>query len=100
MSEGVGLTLSKIDYIFDATRITGLNLKNRVTYAHIDATVAAMDLTQAQVEKLCTDTNTFVINEALNEIEFEAEENEVTLNLNKSVTAGGRVVLVRLLSVL
>ena len=54
-----------------------------------DADLAAMDLTQAQVGKLCTETNTFTIGEALGELEFEAEENEVTLNLNKAVLAEG-----------
>lgn len=48
-----------------------------------------MDLTQAKVGKLCADTGSFVIEENLGELEFEAEENEVTLNLNKAVTAEG-----------
>lgn len=54
-----------------------------------DAALAAMDLTQAKVGKLCADTGSFVIEETLGELEFEAEENEVTLNLNKAVTAEG-----------
>lgn len=55
----------------------------------IDAALAAMDLTAAQVGKLCAETGTFVIDPALGEIEFELEENEVTLDLNKAVTAEG-----------
>ncbi|KAG4439910.1 hypothetical protein IFR05_004585 [Cadophora sp. M221] len=73
VSKGAGLTLSKIDYIFDGT----------------NAALAAMDLTQAKVGKLCADTGSFVIEETLGELEFEAEENEVTLNLNKAVTSEG-----------
>ncbi|CZT41089.1 uncharacterized protein RSE6_00774 [Rhynchosporium secalis] len=73
VSKGAGLTLSKIDYIFDPA----------------NAALAAMDLTKARVGKLCADTGSFVIEETLGEIEFEAEENEVTLSLNKAVTAEG-----------
>lgn len=72
-SKGAGLTLSKIDYIFDTTAV-GL---------------AGKDVTQAQVGKLCPDSGSFVISESLGELEFELEENEVTLNLNKNVTAEG-----------
>ena len=72
-SKGAGLTLSKIDYVFDAASIV----------------TAGVDLTQAKVGKLCTDVGAFVIEETLGEVEFEAEENEVTLNLNKGVTAEG-----------
>lgn len=72
-SKGAGLTLSKIDYIFD-TASPGVQGK---------------DITKARVGKLCTDTNSFTISETLGELEFEAEENEVTLNLNKDVTAEG-----------
>jgi hypothetical protein len=72
VSKGAGLTLSKIDYIFDA------------------ALVAGKDVTQAQVGRLCAETGSFVISETLGELEFEVEENEVTLNLNKDVTAEGQ----------
>lgn len=60
-----------------------------LTHYLADAALAAMDLTQAKVGKLCADTGSFVIEETLGELEFEAEENEVTLNLNKAVTAEG-----------
>ncbi len=53
------------------------------------AALAAMDLTTAEIGKLCTDTNTFVIDEGLGEIKFEAEEDEVTLGLNEGVVAEG-----------
>ncbi|ORY14305.1 hypothetical protein BCR34DRAFT_612880 [Clohesyomyces aquaticus] len=72
-SKGVGLTLSKIDYIFDPQ----------------SAALPNVDLTQAKVGRLCEATGTFVIDEALGELEFEAEENETTLNLNKKVVAEG-----------
>lgn len=72
-SQGAGLTLSKIDYIFDPA----------------SAGLAGKDITKAQVGKLCAETGSFVISETLGELEFELEENEVTLNLNKNVTAQG-----------
>lgn len=74
VSKGAGLTLSKIDYIFDAAA----------------AGIAGKDVTKAQVGKLCAETGSFVIAETLGELEFELEENEVTLNLNKNVTAEGQ----------
>jgi hypothetical protein len=73
VSKGAGLTLSKIDYIFDAAA----------------AGLVGKDVTGAQVGKLCAETGSFVIAATLGELEFEAEENEVTLNLNKNVTAEG-----------
>ncbi|KAF2473396.1 uncharacterized protein BDR25DRAFT_387606 [Lindgomyces ingoldianus] len=72
-SKGAGLTLSKIDYIFDPTSPALTNV----------------DLAQTRVGKLCNVTGTFVVDESLGELEFEAEENEATLNLNKQVTAEG-----------
>jgi hypothetical protein len=74
VSKGAGLTLSKIDYIFDAAA----------------AGLAGKDVKQAQVGKLCAETGSFVISALLGELEFELEENEVTLNLNKNVTAEGQ----------
>ena len=53
------------------------------------AGLVGKDVTQAKVGKLCTETGAFAISEALGEVEFELEENEVTLNLNKNVTAEG-----------
>lgn len=52
-----GLTLSKIDYIRNA-----------------DSTV---DISQAKLGKLCTETNSFVIGDGIGESEFEADENEL-----------------------
>ncbi|CAI6255452.1 unnamed protein product [Periconia digitata] len=71
VSKGEGLTLSKIDYIFDVA----------------SAGLAGKDITQSKVGRLCQSAGAFVISESLGEVEFEAEENEVTLNLNKAVTA-------------
>jgi hypothetical protein len=88
-SQGAGLTLSKIDYIFDgASRYTSKNQKYHLLTPS-DPALAAMDLTQSQIGKLCAETNAFVIDPNLGELEFELEENEVTLNLNKAVTAEG-----------
>jgi hypothetical protein len=53
------------------------------------AELAGKDVTAAQVGKLCAETGAFVISDTLGELEFELEENEVTLNLNKDVTAEG-----------
>ncbi|KAH7134940.1 hypothetical protein B0J11DRAFT_595768 [Dendryphion nanum] len=72
-SKGAGLTLSKIDYIFDVA----------------SAGLVGKDITKAQVGRLCAEAGAFVISAALGELEFELEENEVTLNLNKNVTAEG-----------
>lgn len=55
----------------------------------IAAGIQGKDITKAQVGRLCAETGAFVISETLGELEFEAEENEVTLNLNKNVTAEG-----------
>ncbi|KAF2641156.1 hypothetical protein P280DRAFT_548911 [Massarina eburnea CBS 473.64] len=70
-SKGVGLTLSKIDYIFDTT----------------SAGLQGKDIAQSKVGRLCPETGAFVISDSIGEVEFEADENEVTLNLNKNVTA-------------
>ncbi|KAH9476341.1 hypothetical protein JR316_0011916 [Psilocybe cubensis] len=59
------LTLQKIDFIFDA----------------ILPALKDVDTSKSRVGKLCTETNTFVISEALGEEEFEVEENEVTLTV-------------------
>ncbi|KAF2272412.1 uncharacterized protein EI97DRAFT_461930 [Westerdykella ornata] len=72
-SKGAGLTLSKIDYIFDPA----------------SAGLQGKDITKSQVGKLCENTGQFVISDTLGSLEFELEENEVTLNLDKNVTAEG-----------
>ena len=48
----------------------------------LDANVAAQDISQGQIGKLCTETNTFVIDPAIGELEFEAEENELSLTVD------------------
>ena len=40
-----------------------------------------VDISQGQIGRLCTETNTFVIDPAVGELEFEAEENELTLTV-------------------
>ena len=87
------MTLSKIDFIFDPTSMyhrcvclcRGIQHLTRL----LGAGLQGKDITKAQVGKLCVDTGAFTISESLGELEFELEENEVTLNLNKNVTAEG-----------
>ncbi|KAK0749191.1 hypothetical protein B0T18DRAFT_436796 [Schizothecium vesticola] len=57
-----GLTLQKIDYILTAGN--------------------ALDISQGKIGKLCTETGSFVIDDAIGELEFEVEENELTLTVN------------------
>ncbi|KAK2759046.1 hypothetical protein FQN54_003145 [Arachnomyces sp. PD_36] len=67
LAEGAqGLTLQKVDYVLDVT----------------NANVAAQDISQGQIGKLCTETNTFIIDPAIGELEFEAEENELSLTVD------------------
>ncbi|KAK3372365.1 hypothetical protein B0H63DRAFT_563793 [Podospora didyma] len=60
---GKGLTLSKIDYIGN----TGV------------------DVSQVQLGRLCTETNSFVVGGGVVEREFEAEENEIASNVDNLV---------------
>ncbi|KAK1637649.1 hypothetical protein BDP81DRAFT_318040, partial [Colletotrichum phormii] len=62
LAEGAqGVTLSKIDYI--------LNPGN------------TLDISKGQVGRLFPELNAFIIDPALGELEFEAEENELTLKV-------------------
>lgn len=91
-SKGVGLTLSKIDYIFDPASIftpVPVSFAIPLLISGIGAGLEGKDITKAQVGKLCAETGDFIISQSLGELEFELEENEVTLNLNKNVTAEG-----------
>ncbi|PPQ93605.1 hypothetical protein CVT25_005485 [Psilocybe cyanescens] len=67
------LTLQKVDFIFDPTL----------------ATLKDVDISKSRVGKLCTETNTFVISEALGEEEFEDDENEVTLTVKNMIGEWG-----------
>ncbi|KAH0836052.1 hypothetical protein AYO21_02693 [Fonsecaea monophora] len=60
-----GLTLQKVDYIFNVA----------------NPAVVAANIAQAQVGKLSADGCQFVIDTALGELEFEAEENELSLTV-------------------
>lgn len=60
-----GLTLQKVDYVLTAGN--------------------ALDISQGKVGKLCTETNSFIIDEAVGELEFEAEENELSLTVSSLV---------------
>lgn len=44
-----------------------------------------MDISQGQVGRLCTETNTFVVGAGVGELEFEADENELTLTVDDLV---------------
>ncbi|KAI8167290.1 hypothetical protein KHU50_006586 [Colletotrichum sp. SAR 10_65] len=62
LAEGAqGMTLSKIDYI--------LNPGNK------------LDISKGQIGRLFPEANAFIIDPALGELEFEAEENELTLKV-------------------
>ncbi|KAK4227521.1 hypothetical protein QBC38DRAFT_364142 [Podospora fimiseda] len=56
------LTLQKIDWIRNAD--------------------GNLDISQGKIGKLCSETNTFVISDTIGELEFEAEEAELTLKVN------------------
>ena len=62
-----GLTLQKIDYILDA------------------AVSADVDISQGQIGKLCSQGSSFIVGEGIGELEFEAEENELTLTVDSLV---------------
>ncbi|KAK2804892.1 hypothetical protein FQN50_006398 [Emmonsiellopsis sp. PD_5] len=67
LAEGAdGLTLQKVDFVFDVT----------------NPDVAAMDLAQSRVGLLCTEREIFIVDDSLGELEFEAEENEISLIVN------------------
>ncbi|CCF39225.1 hypothetical protein CH063_10104, partial [Colletotrichum higginsianum] len=62
LAEGAqGVTLSKVDYI--------INPGN------------ALDISKGQIGRLFPELNAFIIDPALGELEFEAEENELTLTV-------------------
>ncbi|KFZ06270.1 hypothetical protein V501_07550 [Pseudogymnoascus sp. VKM F-4519 (FW-2642)] len=66
LAEGAdALTLQKVDYVIDAA----------------SPDIVGLDIANGQIGKLCTETNTFVIDKALGELEFEADENELTLTV-------------------
>lgn len=49
---------------------------------HYLANTDTLDISQGQVGKLCTETNTYVVGAGVGELEFEAEENELTLTVD------------------
>lgn len=53
---------------------------NLVTDEILGPNLAGVDISKSQVGKLCTETNTFVIDPALGELEFEADEGEISLS--------------------
>ncbi|GJC93258.1 hypothetical protein ColKHC_02084 [Colletotrichum higginsianum] len=63
LAEGAqGVTLSKVDYI-------------------INPGIDALDISKGQIGRLFPELNAFIIDPALGELEFEAEENELTLTV-------------------
>ncbi|KAL6406637.1 hypothetical protein AUP68_09438 [Ilyonectria robusta] len=62
LAEGAdNLTLSKVDYILNAG--------------------STLDISGGKIGRLCTEANAFLIDSAVGELEFEAEENELTLSV-------------------
>ncbi|KAI0542498.1 hypothetical protein GGR58DRAFT_525007 [Xylaria digitata] len=47
----------------------------------LEEALSGVDLSTSRVGKLCTETNTFVVDDALGEAEFEVDENEIVLKL-------------------
>lgn len=51
--------------------------------------VQSVDASQGQIGKLCTDTNTFIIDPALGEFEFEDDDNELSLTVTNMIGEWG-----------
>ncbi|KAK3688919.1 hypothetical protein B0T22DRAFT_349917, partial [Podospora appendiculata] len=62
------LTLQKVDYIQSAA-----------------SKAAGVDISKGQVGRLCAESNTFVVGAGVGELEFEADENELTLTVDNMV---------------
>ena len=79
-----GLTLQKVDYILTAgskypkPTLHPTCLVQRPNMCPTDT----VDISQGQVGKLCANTNTFVVGAGVGELEFEAEENELSLTVD------------------
>lgn len=84
IAEGAdGLTLQKIDYILNAdsnaTRPSSSNQDRNMLTLTVFA--GALDISQGQIGRFCAEAGVFVIDPALGELEFEVEENELTLTV-------------------
>jgi hypothetical protein len=44
-----------------------------------------VDISKGQIGRFCTDMNTFIVGAAVGELEFEVEENELTLTVDNMV---------------
>ncbi|KAK3362599.1 hypothetical protein B0T25DRAFT_626999 [Lasiosphaeria hispida] len=64
-----GVTLQKVDFIRNAN--------------------STVDISTGKIGKLCTETKSFVIDDAIGELEFEADENELTLTVSDLVGEWG-----------
>ncbi|RSL38059.1 hypothetical protein CEP53_015214, partial [Fusarium sp. AF-6] len=63
LAEGTeGLTLQKVDYILNAN--------------------STLDISAGAIGRFCTEAGAFVIDPAVGELEFEAEENELTIKVD------------------
>ncbi|KAK0733768.1 hypothetical protein B0T26DRAFT_760224 [Lasiosphaeria miniovina] len=60
-----GLTLSKVDYIRNAA--------------------STVDISKGQIGRLCAETKSFVVGAGVGELEFEDDENELTLTVDNMV---------------
>lgn len=86
-----GLTLQKVDYILNAGSkclapnpipLDSLRPFSDQTANEYLATTGTLDISQGQIGKLCTETNTYVVGAGVGELEFELEENELTLTVD------------------
>ncbi|KAK3323111.1 hypothetical protein B0T19DRAFT_442609 [Cercophora scortea] len=66
------LTLQKVDYIQSAA-----------------SKAAGIDISKGQIGRLCAESNTFVVGAGVGELEFEADENELTLTVDNMVGEWG-----------
>lgn len=84
LAEGAdNLTLSKVDYILNAgSKYPSIRLLQTLysanTYLPDPGT---LDISQGKIGRLCTEAGAFLIDSAVGELEFEAEENELTLSV-------------------
>lgn len=84
LAEGAdNLTLSKVDYILNAgskypSTCLLETLYSANTHLH---DLGTLDISQGKIGRLCTEAGAFLIDSAVGELEFEAEENELTLSV-------------------
>lgn len=84
LAEGAdNLTLSKVDYILNAgSKCPSICLLETLYSANTNLhDLGTLDISGGKIGRLCTEANAFLIDSAVGELEFEAEENELTLSV-------------------